>query len=108
MISGTLNLFLVLSTLIQAIFNLDSYLSVMVKAILEMTMALYNLAKLSISDPLKVALATAIISFGGLSIHLQVISILEDKIKYRNYFKGRIYQMIISFFIAFLIMYLFN
>lgn len=104
MISGTVTLFLILSTLISNIFNLNDYLSVMVKGILEMTMGLSNLAKLSISDIYKVVFSVMFISFGGLSIHLQVVSVLEDDIGYKNYFIGRIYHVIISGIIAFLIM----
>lgn len=106
MVSGTITLFLVLSTLIINVFNLNSYLSILVQGILEMTMSIANLSLLNISDALKVVFATMIISFGGLSIHLQVISSLDDNIKYRNYLLGRICQMIISGIISFLIMLL--
>ncbi len=106
MISGTVTSFLIISTLICHIFNLNSYLSVLVKSILEMTMGLSSLADLYINDIYKVILSTSIISFGGLSIHMQVSSILED-IPYINYFKGRIYHVIISGVISLLIFILF-
>ena len=104
MVSGTVTLFLVLSTLIINTFRLNNYLAVFVQGILEMTMSIATLSTLCMSDTLKVVIATMIISFGGLSIHMQVISSLEDKIKYRNYFIGRLYQMFISGIIAFVIM----
>lgn len=104
MISGTVTLFLILSTLICNIFNLNDYLSVMVKGILEMTMGLSSLAKLSIDGIYKVIFSVMFISFGGLSIHLQIVSVLDEDISYRNYFIGRIYQVIISSLIAFFIM----
>ena len=50
----------------------------------------------NISDIYKVIISSMIISFGGLSIHMQVISILDDKIRYRNYFIGRLYQVFLS------------
>lgn len=103
MVSGTVTLFLVLSTLIINTFRLNNYLAVFVQGILEMTMSIATLSTLCMSDTLKVVIATMIISFGGLSIHMQVISSLEDKIKYRNYFIGRLYQMFISGIIAFII-----
>ena len=46
MISGTVTLFLILSTLITHIFTLNSYLGTLVQGILEMTMGLFSLSKL--------------------------------------------------------------
>lgn len=100
MISITVCLFLILSTLIISIFDLKGYLSLGVKGILEMTMALKEVSGMDISDLMKVMLSSGIISFGGLSIHMQVISILDEKIRYRNYFIGRLCQMFLSCFIA--------
>ena len=104
MISVTVTIFLIISTLISNIFNLNSYVSVFVKSILEITMGLSELAKLNISDIWKVVLSTMIISFVGLSIHLQVITSLDEKIKYRKYFVGRIYHLLISGAISYIIM----
>ena len=104
MVSGTVTLFLILSTLIINIFSLNDYISILIQGILEMTMSLASLSMLNISDIIKIVITTMIISFGGLSIHLQVFSSLDDKIKYRNYFIGRIYQMIISGIVSLLIM----
>ena len=102
-ISGTICLFLILSTLICNIFNLNKYFEVFIKGILEMTTALYSLSIINISNMLKVVIATAIISFSGLSIHMQVMSCLGDDINYKNYLVGRIYQVIISSIIAYLL-----
>ena len=96
MISGIVTSFLIVSTLVCHIFALDDRLSVLVKAVLEMTMGLSSLSLLNISDIYKVIISSMIISFGGLSIHMQVISILDDKIRYRNYFIGRLYQVFLS------------
>lgn len=104
MISVTVTIFLIISTLISNIFKLNGYVSVFIKSILEITMGLSELAKLNISDIWKVVLSTMIISFGGLSIHLQVITSLDEKIKYRKYFVGRIYHLLISGAISYIIM----
>ena len=50
MISGTITLFLVLSTLIINVFNLNNYIAVFIQGILEMTMATSLLSSFSISD----------------------------------------------------------
>lgn len=99
LIAGTVTLFLILTTLITHIFNLNNYLTLIIKSILEMTMALSYLSNLNINDTLKVVLSSSIISFSGLSIHLQVISSL-DNIKYKNYLLGRIISSILSGIIA--------
>lgn len=104
MISGTVTLFLILSTLIINIFNLNGYLSILLQGILEMTMSIASLSITNISDIIKVVAATMIISFGGLSIHLQVYSSLDDEIRYKNYFIGRILQTFISGIISLLFM----
>lgn len=104
MISGTITLFLVLSTLIINVFDLNSYIATLIQGILEMTMSIASLSIINVNDTIKVVVSSMIIAFGGLSIHLQVISALDDKIRYRNYFIGRIYQMIISGIISFVIM----
>ena len=104
MISITVTIFLVIGTLITNIFHLNNKLSILTKSILEITMGLSELAKLNINDIYKVVLSTMIISFGGFSIHLQVITSLDEEIKYRNYFIGRIYHLFISGIISYLLM----
>ena len=106
MISGTITLFLVLSTLIINVFNLNIYLSIFIQSILEMTTSIASLSMLNISNIFKVIISTMIISFGGLSIHLQVYSALDGKLKYINYFIGRIYQTLISGIIALILIIL--
>lgn len=103
LIAGTVTLFLILTTLITHIFNLNNYLTLIIKSILEMTMALSYLSNLNINNTLKVILSSSIISFSGLSIHLQVISSL-DNIKYKNYLKGRILSLVFSSLISYIIL----
>ncbi|MGN1311756.1 MAG: hypothetical protein ACI4U4_01940 [Bacilli bacterium] len=102
MVSGTVTSFLIISTLISNIFNLNQYMSVLVQGILEMTMGLSNLSILDINNIYKVIFSSGLISFGGLSIHMQVMSILDD-FKYFNYFKGRICHALLAMVISFLI-----
>ena len=55
----------------------------------------------NISEFLKVIIMTFIISFGGFSIHMQVMSILEKKeIRYLPYLKARLLHAIFSSVIA--------
>lgn len=102
LIAGTVTLFLILTTLITHIFNLNTYLSLFIRSLLEMTMSLSYLSNLNKNDTLKVVLSSIIISFSGLSIHLQVISSFED-IKYKYYLKGRLLSSILSGIISFIL-----
>ena len=49
-------------------------------------------------------MSSCILSFGGLSVHMQVINELNDtNISYKNFFIGRIFQTILSLIISYLI-----
>ena len=100
---ATVTLFLILTTLIIHIFNLNSIFALIVKAVLEMTMALSYLQTLDISDNLKIIISSMIISGSGLSIHLQIYSSLDNNIKFKYYLKGRLYSIIISGVISFIL-----
>jgi nucleoside recognition membrane protein YjiH len=70
-----------------------------------MTQGLKYVSLLNISNYYKAILITAIISFGGLSVHTQIISIISDtKIKYLPFLVARIFHVIISVFIISLLM----
>lgn len=106
-ILGTLTCFLIISNIIINILNLNSYNSVIIKSLLEITMGIKELSLLNVSDIYKVVLSTIFISFGGLSIHTQVISqICYTKIKYKFFFIGRLFQCVLSGIISFIIYYI--
>ena len=68
-----------------------------VKGILEVTIGLEDLSKLPLAINYKLVIASMILAFGGISVHVQVISqIVDTKIKYVCFLIGRLYQMIIS------------
>lgn len=97
MILGTVTFFMILSNLIVKLFDLNIYLDILLKGLLEITQSLNELSTISLNLKLKQLLALTIISFGGVSIHMQIYSILsETKINYKFFFKGRIYQTLIS------------
>ncbi len=108
LILGTLTSFLIIASLIIESFHFAPYPSTMMKGILEITMGLKNLSLLNISDLYKVVIATMFISFGGFSVHLQVISQLVDTdIPYQPFFIARIFHAIISGGICYLLFILF-
>lgn len=104
LIVGTLTCFLILSSLMIYHLKVDLYTSSLIKGILEITMGLKSLSLLSISDCYKVVISTMFISFGGLSVHLQVLSQLVDTdISYQPFFIARIFHTLISGAISYLL-----
>ena len=103
LILGSISVFLILTSLINNIFNLSGIYKIIVNGLFEMTQGLKYLESISLSVNLKGLIAVIILSFGGLSVHMQVITIISDtKIKYFPYFIGRILHAFISAFIFFL------
>ena len=88
--------------------NISFYHTTILKGILEITMGLQSLSLLSISDCYKVVIATMMISFGGLSVHLQVLSQLVDTdISYQTFFIARVFHALLSGGIVYLLFQLF-
>ena len=104
LICGIVTVFMLLSSIISNTFNFNIYNSMLVKGILEITIGIEALSKLGLSITYKAVIASCFLAFGGLSVHMQVMSqIVDTDIKYKYFFIGRIYQMIISGIITYLI-----
>ena len=83
--------------IITTIFNNTFHLNPIFNGLLEITNGIQQINKSSLSNIFKVVLITFFLSFGGLSIHMQVISIINNKkIKYLPYLLARIKHSIIS------------
>jgi sporulation integral membrane protein YlbJ len=105
LILGVVTTFLIITTIIDNNIHLNSLNKAIISGILEMTQGLKYVSLLNISNYYKAILITAIISFGGLSVHTQIISIISDtKIKYLPFLVARIFHVIISVFIISLLM----
>ena len=97
MLLGIITIFLIFSCLINTYFNLSSEVSLMISGILEMTQGINKLLYLDISLYFKTIITTLFISFGGLSVHMQVLSIISlDKIKYKPFLIARIIHSILA------------
>ncbi len=101
LILGTLTCFLIISTCIIDFLNINLKFSILIKSILEITMGLKSLSLVNISDLLKIVITSMVISFGGLSVHMQILSQVSDTdISYSNFFIARVFHSIISGVIA--------
>lgn len=93
--------------IISISLHLDNIYSIFISGILEMTTGLKYLSILDISINIKVYLSTFFISFGGLSIHFQIFSILNKrKVKYLPFLISRIIHGTISIIIIYIIILL--
>lgn len=104
MILGIVTLFLVVTTIIDHIMPLGTYHQSILNGFVEMTQGLKYVSILEIPLKLKAVLSVMIISFGGLSVHMQIFSLLSDtKIKYLPFLTARILHAFISSFLLYLL-----
>ena len=104
MICGIVTIFMLISSIIVSTFNFDLYTSMIIKGILELTIGIEALGMQGIPIVYKAVIASCFLAFGGLSVHMQVISqISGTDIKYRFFLLGRFYQMILAGFITYII-----
>lgn len=97
LILGVVTVFLVITTIIDHNVNLNSYYQSILNGVFEMTQGLKYVSILDIPLKLKTIICTMIISFGGLSCHMQFMGILSDtKIKYLPFLTARIIHSLIS------------
>ena len=97
MILGTITFYMIISNYLLKIIPLNIFGEVILRGILEITQSLNILTNLNILSIIKEIIALSIISFGGLSIHTQILNIISDtNIKYHNFFIGRILHVLIS------------
>lgn len=97
LICGIVVVFLMLSSIFVNLFHFSDYNSMLIKGIFEITIGIEALSKLGISIIYKAVIASCFLAFGGLSVHMQVMSQIADTdIKYNYFLLGRIWQTIIS------------
>lgn len=101
---GVVTCFLVLTTLLQNLIPMNISTKIALSGLLEMTQGIKLVGELSIPLFLKGLFILSFISFGGFSIHMQVLSFIsEEHLKYFPYFWGRILQVILACILYFLL-----
>ena len=96
-ILGNTCFFFIISKLITESFNLNIITSILINGLLDITKGINSISSFYINDTFKGILVLTFLSFGGVNIHMQVLSIIKDsKIKYKNFLLGRISQAAIS------------
>jgi len=102
LILGVVTFFLIITTIIDKNINLNDFNQSILNGLFEMTQGLKYVSILNIPLKLKTILSTMLISFGGLSGHMQVMGILSDtKISYLPFLTARIIHALISSLLVF-------
>lgn len=105
LILGVITICLIITTIINNNININNTTQSVLNGLIEMTQGLKYLSLENISIKTKATLSAMIISFGGISIHLQTMSILSDTdIKYFPFLLSRIIASLISAFLVFLLL----
>ncbi len=104
MILGTITFYMIITNLITVYLKDSIILTAVVKGLLEITQGLNSLINMNGSPIIKEIIALTTISFGGLSIHTQVNSIISDsKLNYKYFLLGRIKHTLYSLIIFLLL-----
>lgn len=104
LILGTVTTFLVITTIIDHNIQLNNYYQSILNGFIEMTQGLKYISVLNIPLKLKSILSAMILSFGGFSVHMQVISIISDtKIQYFPFLVARTLHALLASLLVFLL-----
>ena len=93
-IIGVITTFFIITSYISIIFNIDDKYR-FIYGIFEITQGINYLNKSNLSIHLKTIISSFFISFGGLSIHIQIFGILNKKIRYKPYLIYRVIHSLI-------------
>ena len=97
LILGVITMCLVITTIISNNINLNSTFQSVLNGFIEMTQGIKYISLEAIPLKLKSVLSVMILSFGGLSVHMQIMSVLSDTdIKYLPFLVSRVLASIIS------------
>lgn len=103
-ILGSICFFNIILIILKHFFNLNDISYALLSGLFEMTQGINNVCLLNIPINIKATIITFFISFGGLSIHSQILSIISDtKIKYLPYLLARIIHAIIAGILVFIL-----
>ena len=105
LIIGIITFFIIITTIIDTILNINENYK-FIYGFIEMTQGLKFLSLSNFTIKIKAIISVFLISFGGLSIHLQVFNIINNKkIRYIPYLFSRISHAILACLILLLIIH---
>lgn len=106
LVLGVITTFLVITTILSESISVNSVLQSTINGFIEMTQGLKYISMEAIPLRLKCVLAVMMLSFGGFSVHMQIMSILSNSgIRYLPFLCARVMHSLISGTMAY---FLFN
>ena len=102
LIYGTSIFFYLISCIITKYISFNPYIYVLISGIFDLTKGVFSTSIIH-NTFIRSIFILIFISFGSLSIHMQVKSILEDTYLYKSFIKGRIIGTILSLIIFLII-----
>ncbi len=103
-ILGSMCFFNIILIILKNLFSLNNIVYSFISGFFEITQGINNVCLLNIPLKIKVILISIFLSFGGLSIHSQILSITSDtKIKYLPYLGARLLHALISGLLVFIL-----
>lgn len=104
LILGIITIFLIFTTIINQNIDLNNFNQALLNGFFEMTQGLKYISILSIPLEYKCVISCMLISFGGLSVHMQVISIISGTpIKYLPFLTARVIHAFLSSFMCYIL-----
>jgi len=104
LIMGVITTCLIITSILNKILTIDNNYK-FIYGIFEVTQGLNYLSKSNLNLEYKTIISSFLISFGGICIHAQVFSILDNKkIRYLPYFISRLIHGILSSILTFIIL----
>ncbi len=109
LIFGTMCILFIVTNMINSIFIMNSLLQCIINGLMDFNKGFYLMSDLNIAVKLKAILAGVFISFGGISVHTQVISIIsKTKIKYLPYLIARVIHAALAGIFIYLLFNIFS
>ena len=103
LIYGMSIFFYLISIIITKYISFNSYFYILLCGIFDLTKGVFSTSIIN-NTLVRIIFILLFISFGSISIHMQVKSILNDSILYKSFVKGRIIGTIISFIILIILL----
>lgn len=102
LILGTIIFFLIITNIINNYLSINFYYQIIINGLLEITSGITMLTTIKLPVLYTASLITFFLSFGGISIHMQIKSIINDtSIKYYPYLIARLIHASISTLIVY-------
>ena len=95
LIYGTSIFFYLISCIITKYISFNPYFYILISGLFDLTKGVFSTSIIN-NTIIKSIFILVFISFGSLSIHMQVKSILEDTLLYKSFIKGRIIGTILA------------